>query len=120
MSSVMVRLSLCAAVALAIGGCESEFIADRGRPVPARAVENPTNTNDGNGESLAGTGQGVPLVSVDLPNKNGEPVKVRTIGDNIRDTLNPPTTAPANANTPGETTTRPTQIRIDPITGAPQ
>ena len=118
MNNVIGRMGLCAALALA--GCESEYVADRGRPVPTRAVENPTNTNDGNGESMAGTGQGVPLVSVEFPNRNGEPAKIRTIGDNVRDTLNPPMTQPANVSTPGEPTSRPTQIRIDPITGAPQ
>ena len=103
-----------------IAGCASDFVADRSRPAPTRAVEEPTYHNDAHGEEMAGTAKAVPLVSVQLPNKEGQPTQVRTIADNVRDTLNPPTTtAPAAVTTPGQPTPHPTPVRIDPITGQP-
>ncbi|MGN6368770.1 MAG: hypothetical protein ACTHN5_10960 [Phycisphaerae bacterium] len=107
-------------VALSVAACESDFAPDRSRPVATRAVQNPANHNDALGEEMAGTAEAVPLVSVDLPNKQGQPARVRTIADEVHDTFAPPTTGPANVSTPGEPTTRPTRIEVNPLTGESQ
>ncbi|HUO07520.1 MAG TPA: hypothetical protein VM008_04410 [Phycisphaerae bacterium] len=121
MTRAIGKLTLLAAVTLGAAACESEFAPDRTKPVATRAVQNPANHNDALGEEMAGTAEGVPLVTVDFPNREGQTPRVRTIADNVRDTLNPPaTTGPANVRTPGAPTTQPMGVELNPLTGESQ
>ncbi len=102
------------AILLSLFGCASDFVADPSRPRPTRAVQDPMETNSPASEARAGTSQGVPIVNVDLPNKEDQSPQVRTVADNIHDTLNPP----ASSATPtGPTTVPSSTIHIDPIQG---
>ena len=117
MKDAMGRILLCATVAFSLAGCSDALPPDRSGASASRAVRDPTMHNDAFGEEMAGSEEGVPLVTVDFPNKDGQSPRVRTFADYVHDSLTPPTTAPANASTPGATTTRPAPIRVDPLTG---
>jgi hypothetical protein len=113
-------LLLTAAPLMALSGCASDFIADPNRPRPTRAVQDPNDGTSGGSEARQGAADGVPLVSVGLPNKSGDSPKVRTIVDNVNDTLNPPTPTrtTGTSSTTATTITPPTTMHIDPIHGA--
>ncbi len=106
-------------MALSLAACESDFAPDRTRPVATRAVQNPANHNDALGEEMAGTAEGVTLVSVDFPNHEGQNPRVRTIADGVRDTLNPPATQP-NVTTPGEPQNPTNRVLVNPLPGESQ
>ena len=107
-------------MALSVAACASDFAPDRSRPVATRAVQNPANHNDALGEEMAGTAEAVPLVSVDFPNREGQNARVRTIADEVRDTVNPPTTTQPNVTTPGEKPVPSHRIEVNPLTGESQ
>ena len=117
MKDAMGRILLCGTVAFFSAACSEALPPDRSGSAPTRAVQDPSMHNDAFGEEMAGTEEGVPLVTVDFPNKDGQAPRVRTFVDYVHDSLTPPTTAPANTSTPGETTTRPAPVRVDPLTG---
>jgi hypothetical protein len=111
---------MTATTAAVFSGCASDFVSDPNRPRATRAVQDPNDGNSGGSEARQGDSNGVPLVSVGLPNKPGESPKVRTIVDNVNDTFNPPnaTGATGTSSTPSTTITPPTTMHIDPIHGA--
>src|SRR5271166_4232678 len=119
MSNAIARISgnLCLVAGLTFGlcACESEFAPDRSRSAQTRSVQSPTGHNDALGEEMAGQQDGVPLVTVEFPNREGQSPRIRTIGDNVRDTLNPPATQPTNVGTPGQPATRPSEIQVNPL-----
>jgi hypothetical protein len=110
-------IATCLLALSILTACASDFATDPNRPRPTRAVQDPNDGNSGGSEARAGSADGVPLVSVTLPNKPGESPKVRTIVDNVNDTLNPPTVPPTPA-TAGTPATPPPTVHIDPIHGA--
>ncbi len=111
----MAAAILCGVSLVGPIGCASDFVADPTRPRPTRAVQDPVESNSASAEARAGGATGVPLVTVDLPNKEGQSPKVRTISDAVNDTVNPP--AAATAPPSAIPTTAPSTIHIDPIQG---
>jgi hypothetical protein len=120
MTLLAVSILVLAGSVFSFVGCASDFVTDPNRPRPTRAVQDPNEGNSGGSEARAGDSNGVPLVSVGLPNKPGESPKVRTIVDNVNDTVNPPaaTGTTGTSSTPATTVTPPNTVRIDPIHGA--
>jgi hypothetical protein len=112
--STLIAYTIVGASVLSSTGCASDFVADPSRPRPTRAVQDPMETNSPASEARAGTSQGVPIVNVDLPNKEGQTPQVRTVADNIHDTFNPPASA---GTASGATTTPSSTVHIDPIQG---
>jgi hypothetical protein len=76
-------LPLLLLAGLMLSACESDFVADPNRPRPTRAVQTPVERNSAEAEVLGGGATGVPLMSVDLPNKKDEQPQVHTITDSI-------------------------------------
>ncbi len=117
MLSTLVRIQMCAAAALVLAGCESDFVSDSSRPRPTRAVQSPVERNSAAAEVLGGGATSVPLVSVDLPNTKDEHAQVHTIGDALRN--GGPTTRPGDTVRPAVSgDAQPTAPRtVDPVLG---